>query len=43
VALAATAAMTVASLPGAQPARADVPIGSILGTASTVFPYIQKV
>ncbi|MEU6402531.1 hypothetical protein [Streptomyces sp. NPDC046985] len=43
MALAATAALTASSLPAAQPAQADVPVGPILGVAEQVVPYAQKV
>lgn len=39
--MAAAAAVALAGVPSAAPARADVPIGEILGDASTVTSYIK--
>ncbi|CAG7625485.1 hypothetical protein [Actinacidiphila bryophytorum] len=41
VALAATAAMTMASLPSAQPARADTPAGPVLGVLGKIIPFVS--
>lgn len=39
--MAVTAALTLAGLPAAAPARADVPVGEILGDVKSVADYVQ--